>query len=75
MEKFIVDRIVGTIAVLEKEDKSHIELSLEGISLDIKEGSVLLFDGEKYYLDTAEENERRSRIFSLQEKLKNKNKG
>lgn len=75
MEKLIVDRIVGTIAVLEKEDKSHIELSLKDLSFSIKEGSVLLFDGEKYYLDSEEEKERRSRIFSLQEKLKNKNKG
>lgn len=75
MEKLIVDRIVGTIAVLEKEDKSHIELSLKELSFSIKEGSVLLFDGEKYYLDSEEEKERRSRIFSLQEKLKNKNKG
>lgn len=75
MERLIVDRIVGTIAVLEKEDKSHIELSLKDLSFSVKEGSVLLFDGEKYYLDTEDENERRSRIFSLQEKLKNKNKG
>lgn len=75
MEKLIVDRIIGTIAVLEKEDKSHIELSLKDLSFSIKEGSVLLFDGEKYYLDSEEEKERRSRIFSLQEKLKNKNKG
>ncbi len=75
MEKLIVDRIIGTIAVLEKEDKNHIELSLKDLSFSIKEGSVLLFDGEKYYLDSEEEKERRSRIFSLQEKLKNKNKG
>lgn len=75
MEKLIVDRIVGSIVVLEKSDKSHIDVPIQDISLEINEGSVLLFDGEKYYQDKQEEQERRSRVFSLQEKLKNKNKG
>ncbi len=74
MSKFIVDRIVGDIAVLEKEDRSHIEVLLENIGFEIKEGSVLLFDGEKYTAYINEENERRSRIFAMQERLKNRDK-
>ncbi|MBQ7294910.1 MAG: DUF3006 domain-containing protein [Clostridia bacterium] len=74
MEKLIVDRITDGIAVLEKEDRSHIEVPLSDIVFEIKQGSVLLFDGEKYTPDTNEEDERRKRIFSLQEKLKNKNR-
>ena len=35
MEKLIVDRIVGDIAVLEKEDRSHIEVPLSEISAGI----------------------------------------
>ncbi len=72
MEKLIVDRITQGIAVLEKEDKSHIEVPLEVIGLDIKEGSVLLFDGNRYSADKVSEDERRKRIFEMQEKLKNR---
>ena len=72
MEKLIVDRITQGIAVFEKEDKSHIEVPLEVIGLDIKEGSVLLFDGNRYSADKASEDERRKRIFEMQERLKNR---
>lgn len=72
MEKLIVDRIVGDIAVLEKEDRSHIEVSLSEISTPIKEGSVLLFDGSVYTADEDSEAARRKRIFEMQQKLKNR---
>lgn len=72
MEKLTVDRIVGDIAVLEKEDKSHIEVSLSEIGLDIKEGSVLIFDGDRYSADKAGEDERRRKLFLMQERLKKK---
>ena len=72
MEKLTVDRIVGDIAVLEKEDKSHIEVSLSKIGLDIREGSVLLFDGDRYSADKAGEDERRRKLFFMQERLKKK---
>lgn len=70
MEKLTVDRIVGDIAVLEKEDKSHIEVSLSEIGLDIKEGSVLIFDGDRYSADKVSEEERRRKLFEMQERLK-----
>ena len=73
MEKLIVDRIIGDIVVLEKEDRSHIEVSLSEIGLDIKEGSVLLFDGFKYAADKESEDERRKKLFEKQQRLKNKN--
>lgn len=73
MEKLIVDRITENIAILEKEDRSHIEVSLEKLGFEIRQGNVLIFDGENFILDIEQENIRRSRIFSLQEKLKNKN--
>lgn len=72
MEKLIVDRITEGIAVLEKEDRSHIEVSLTEIGIDIKEGSSLLFDGKRYSADKASEEERRKRIFEMQERLKNR---
>ena len=72
MEKLIVGRIVGDIAVLEKEDRSHIEASLADIGFEIKEGSVLLFDGARYTADEASEAARRKRLFEMQERLKRK---
>lgn len=70
MEKLIVDRIVGDIAVLEKENRSHIEVSVVDIGLDIKEGSVLIFDGDAYTADEASEAQRRKKIFEMQQKLR-----
>ena len=73
MEKLIVDRIVGDVAVLEKEDRSHLEVALAEIAVDIKEGSILLFDGSVYTADVADEAARRKRIFEMQQKLKSRN--
>ncbi len=73
MEKLIVDRIVGDIAVLEKEDRSHIKVSLSEIGFDIKEGTVLLFDGARYTADEDSEAARRKKIFEMQQRLKNRN--
>ncbi len=70
MEKLIVDRIIGDIAVLEKYDRSHIEVSLESIGFEVKEGSILLFDGVAYTADKESEDERRRKLFAMQEKLK-----
>ena len=72
MEKLIVDRIVGDIAVLEKEDRSHVEVSLSEIGFDIKEGSILLFDGAMYTADEESEAARRKRLFEMQERLMRK---
>lgn len=70
MEKLIVDRIVGDIAVLEKDDRSHIEVPVDEIGFLIKEGSILLFDGEKYSADKESEDTRRKKLFEMQQKLK-----
>ncbi len=70
MEKLVIDRITEGIAVLEKDDGSHIQVSLDEIGLQVKEGSVLLFDGTKYTADTDEESERRKKLFAMQEMLK-----
>lgn len=73
MEKLIVDRIIGDIVVLEKDDRSHVEVLLSDISVAVKEGSVLLFDGFKYAADKESEDERRKKLFEMQQRLKNKN--
>lgn len=70
MEKLIVDRIAEGTAVLEKEDRSHMEVSVSDIGFEVKEGSVLLFDGAKYTADCTGESERRKKLFAMQEMLK-----
>ncbi len=74
MEKLIVDRIEEGLVILEKEDRSHIEVSLEQISFEIKQGSVLLFDGKKFLQDESEEAVRRRRMFELQNQIKQRGK-
>ena len=73
MERFIVDRIENLIAVLEKEDLSHIEIEVSEIGFEVKEGNVLLFENDKFTLDEAYEDERRRKIFEKQKNIfKNK---
>ncbi len=74
MERLIVDRIEEGFVILEKEDLSHISLSLLSFDFSVKEGDVLLFDGEKYAKDDKERDKRRQKLLSIQEKLKEKSK-
>lgn len=72
MEKLCVDRIIGDIAVCEKDDLSRTEIKVSHIPFEIYEGSVILTDGKAYFPDKSEEEERRRRVIELQNKLKNK---
>ncbi len=74
MEKLIVDRTEEGFAVLEKEDGSYIKISITDFDFDIREGNVLIFDGEKYSPDKYEEDKRHSKILTLQRKLLQKGK-
>lgn len=74
MAVYSVDRIEGDYAVLVGEDKSNVTVSLDRLPAGIKEGNVLRFEGGAYSLDSAEEQQRRSRILALQEKLCRKNR-
>lgn len=66
--KGVVDRIVGNIAVIEIEGSTkEVERSL--ISEDIKEGSVVQFNGQKWELLEEETKERTKRIQDKMKKL------
>ena len=69
MEILIVDRIENGIAVLEKEDLSHVEISISELEFEIKEGSVLGFFNGKYIENLDEEAKRRQKILLLQRKV------
>lgn len=67
--KFIVDRIEDGIAVLEREDLAHIEVSSDELPDGVREGSVLIFDGVSYTFDMDEETLRKKRIYEKQQSL------
>ncbi len=70
--KYIVDRIENGIAVLETED-GFIEIEIALLPDNVREGSVLRKDDDRFFIDTDSEAERRNRLFMLQQELKNKN--
>lgn len=67
--KFTVDRIVEGIAVLEREDMSHIEVAVEKLPTGVKEGNVLVFDGVAYHIDIDAETVARERIINKQRSI------
>lgn len=67
--KFTVDRIEDGIAVLEKEDFTHVEIPADVLPEGAKEGSKLLYDGEDYTLDLNAEEEARNRIIQKQRNI------
>ena len=70
----IVDRVEGDIAVLEKEDMTHIYTNISELPDGTKEGTVLAFDGTVYTIDTDEEERRKKRMLELQSRLLKKAK-
>lgn len=63
MIKYIVDRIEEDIVILEKyPTKEMIEIDKKILSSDIHEGSIIIYDGNRYYLDNDEEKKRRQEI-------------
>ncbi|MDO4381085.1 MAG: DUF3006 domain-containing protein [Clostridia bacterium] len=69
MEYLSVDRISQGIAVCEKEDMSLVEIPLNSLPNDVKEGSVLSFENGVYKIDKTEEEQRKKRIMMLQNLL------
>lgn len=67
--KLTVDRITEGIAVLEKEDMSHIQISLDKLPLGVKEGNILVFDGAAYHIDAEAEASARERIICKQRSI------
>lgn len=67
--KLTVDRITEGIAVLEKEDMSHIEVPVADLPQNVKEGNVLDFDGCVYSIDSRTEDAVRQRIISKQRSI------
>ena len=70
---YIVDRIENNIAILEnKETKEIVNISLDILPSNLKEGNVLKYENNIYTLDKKEDEERKKTILDKFNKLKNK---
>lgn len=73
MSIYSVDRIEGTYAVLVGDDGDDCSVLLTDLPEGMKEGAVVRLENGAYALDESEQQSRRSRVLSLQEKLRRKN--
>ena len=69
MKKFTVDRIENDKAVLECENGECVTLEVKSLPKNIKEGDVLCFEENSYFLDKEETEKRRQKIKSLMDSL------
>lgn len=69
MKRFTVDRIESDKAVLECENGDCVTLELKSLPKNIKEGDVLCFEENSYFLDKEETEKRRQKIKSLMDSL------
>ena len=65
MKKVIVDRIEGNIAVCEDDNLNIIEVHVNSILGDVKEGDVLTADNDRYIVNKEETEKRRKHIEEL----------
>ncbi|MGN0450182.1 MAG: DUF3006 domain-containing protein [Ruminococcus sp.] len=69
MKRFTVDRIEEDKAVLECENGDCVTLELKSLPKNIKEGDVLCFEENSYFLDKEETEKRRQKIKNLMDAL------
>ena len=62
MERYVVDRIEGSVAVLGGDDGSKADVDASVLPDGVREGSSLVLDGGAWSVDEADEAERRERI-------------
>ena len=69
MKRFTLDRIEEDKAVLECENGECITLEVKSLPKNLKEGDVLCFEENSYFLDKEETEKRRQKIKSLMDSL------
>lgn len=69
MKKFIVDRVEGDKAVLECENGDMVNLELKALPKNIKEGDVINFQENSYFLNSDETKARKEKIKNLMNSL------
>ena len=69
MKRYTVDRIEEDKAVLECENGDFVTLEVKSLPKNIKEGDVLCFEENSFFLDKEETEKRRQKIKSLMDSL------
>lgn len=72
MERLIVEKTENDVVVLEKDDLSQITLPSCSFDFTVKEGDILLYDGERYQKDERAKEEKKQRLLEIQRRLKEK---
>lgn len=67
--KVIIDRFEGQYAVCEDEDLNMINIEIDKLPQGVKEGDVLIIEGDNIKVDKEETEIRRERIRRLMEDL------
>lgn len=67
--KITIDRFEGKYAVCEKENLDIIHIEIDKLPKGVKEGDVLIIEGDNIRIDKDETENRRERIKKLMEDL------
>lgn len=66
---YIVDRFESEFAVCETEDLKFVNINKELLPKNVKEGDIIIFDGENYSIDIEKTNSRKKEIEDLTKDL------
>lgn len=67
--KLIIDRFEGEYAVCEKENSEMLDIEVDKLPQNAKEGDVLIFDGENIKIDKKAISKRKKEIENLMDDL------
>lgn len=70
METFIIDRLENDLVILERDNKTFLQVPLTVFVSPVSEGSVVLVDADgNYYVDEAKTAARKAKLFQLQKNI------
>lgn len=69
MERYIVDRIEGALAVLESDDMAYHDAPVADLPEGVKRGDCLEREGDSWRIDEVRTEERRVRLEKLRRSL------
>jgi hypothetical protein len=72
--KVTIDRFEGDFAVVEKTDRTIMNVKRSQLPADAKEGDILNIEGDTFTIDAAETTKRKQKIKDLMKELWNKKK-
>jgi hypothetical protein len=67
--KVIIDRFEGDFAVCEKEDRAMVNIEKSKLPEGVREGDVLVNEGDRFFVDQDETQERKKRIRQMMDSL------